>query len=376
MITQSKLGESYFHCKICNKDVSCSHGGTSDLVWHCTAVTHQKQEKERRAQPPIGSFTYAKNSSTDIRTRKAEIKLTRFLAEHNLSIAAADHLSSLIKECFLGSKIARSYSCARAKSSCILNGAVYPDLQQSLIDKMKVNVFSLSTDGSNDQNLEKMNPVTVLIFDTNHHKVVTKFLDMCLGKSSTSAGIFCSIDSAMTKYEIPWSNCIASGVDNTSVNVGRHKSLIVEATKKNEHIILMGCPCHIAHNTVRKSTKAFCNHLLEHFDVEELLVDIYFHFDNSSKRKNLLAEFNSFCDQNYCKIIKFHSVRWLGLSTCVERTLKLYPSLKSYVQSQNPEMKDGEQKLTRLNRLINSFANEMQEIYLNFLHGDYQGLSI
>ena len=78
VITQSKLGESYFHCKICNKDVSCSHGGTSDLVRHCTAVTHQKQEKGRRAQPSIGSFTYTKNSSTDIRTRKVEIKLTGF----------------------------------------------------------------------------------------------------------------------------------------------------------------------------------------------------------------------------------------------------------------------------------------------------------
>ena len=180
VITQSKLGESYFHCKICNKDVSCSHCGASDLVQHCTAVTHQKLQKERRTQSSIESFTYRKNSSMDIITRKAEIKLTGFLAEHNLPIAAADHLSSLIKECFPDSKIARSYSCARTKSSCILNGAIYPDLQQSLIDEMKVSVFSLSTDGSNDQNLEKMNPVTVRIFDINQHKIVMKFLDMCL----------------------------------------------------------------------------------------------------------------------------------------------------------------------------------------------------
>ena len=100
-------------------------------------------------------------------------------------------------------------------------------------------------------------------------------------------------------------NCIAFAVDNTSVNVGRQKSLIVEARKKNKQIVLMGCPCHIAHSTARKSTKAFFNHPLEHFDVEDLLVDIYFHFDHSSKRKNLLAQFNSFCDQNYCKIIKY-----------------------------------------------------------------------
>ena len=164
----------------------------------------------------------------DILTRKTEIKLAGFLAEHNLPIAAAEHLSSLIKECFPDSKIARSYSCTRTKSSCILNGAIYPDLQQSLIDKMKVSVFSLSTDESNDQNLEKINPVTVRILGINQHKVVMEFLDMCLSKFSTPAGV------------IPWSNCIAFGVDNTSVNVGRHKSLIVEARKKNEHIVLMG----------------------------------------------------------------------------------------------------------------------------------------
>ena len=93
---------------------------------------------------------------------------------------------------------------------------------------MKVSVFSLSTDGSNDQNPEKINPVTVCILAINQHKVVTEFLDMCLSKSSTPAGV------------IPWSNCISFGVDNTSVNVGRDKSLIVEARKKNEHIILMG----------------------------------------------------------------------------------------------------------------------------------------
>ena len=46
----------------------------------------------------------------------------------------------------------------------------------------------------------------------------------------------------------------------------------------------MGCPCHIAHNTAGKITKAFCDHITEHFDIEELLVDTYFHFDYSSKR--------------------------------------------------------------------------------------------
>ena len=33
------------------------------------------------------------------------------------------------------------------------------------------------------------------------------------------------------------------------------------------------------------------------------------------------------------------------------------------------EIKNGKEKLTRLNRLIKSFSTKMQEVYLNFLHG-------
>ena len=76
---------------------------------------------------------------------------------------------------------------------------------------------------------------------------------MCLNRSSTAEGIFSSLNAALEKH-IPWSNSIALGVDNTSVNVGKHKSIIVEARKKNPEITLMGCPCHIAHNTDQYAT--------------------------------------------------------------------------------------------------------------------------
>ena len=154
-----------------------------------------------------------------------------------------------------------------------------------------------------------------------------------------SVGIFIAINTAMMKNNIKWDNCVSLAVGNTSVNVGHNNSVIVEARKKNEHIILMGCPCHIAHNAASKATKAFVK-VADNFDVEELLVDIYFHFDYSSKRKNLLVEFCEFCGQQYCKIIKFHSVRWLGMSTCIERVLRLLLSLKSYFESLDSEIKN------------------------------------
>ena len=37
-------------------------------------------------------------------------------------------------------------------------------------------------------------------------------------------------------------------------------------------------------------------------------------------------------------------------------------SLKSYFSSQNPEIKDGERTLSRLNRLIDAFGNVISEV--------------
>jgi len=42
-----------------------------------------------------------------------------------------------------------------------------PYCQQQLVQKMKDTPFCLSIDGSNDNGTEKMNPMTVKIFDLN-----------------------------------------------------------------------------------------------------------------------------------------------------------------------------------------------------------------
>ena len=221
---------------------------------------------------------------------------------------------------------------------------------------MKKDCYSISIDDSNDQGL---NPVTVKLFNINQHMVVNQLLEMHLSSSSDPDGIFAAIDKAFANTGIPWHKCISLGVDNTSVSIGKHHSLITKARERNDEIILMGCPCHMAHNTTYHATKALEKLVI--FNAEELLLNLYFHFDYSSKRKNL-REFCAFCDQDFYKILKFHSTRWLGLSTCREKTLKTYPSLKSYFSSQNSEIKDGERTVSRLNRLIDAIGHVIPEV--------------
>ena len=103
---------------------------------------------------------------------------------------------------------------------------------------MRTSCYSIATDGSNNQGLQDMNPVTVRLFDINQHKVTAKFY-------------------AMMRNNIIWENCVSLVADDSSLNVRCINSVIVEARKSNEHIILMGCPCHIPHNAASKATKAF-----------------------------------------------------------------------------------------------------------------------
>lgn len=82
---------------------------------------------------------------------------------------------------------------------CMLNGAVAPSLIADLVAKMRANAFSLMVDGSNDSGMEKMNPITVRIFDVD--SVKTRFLDMCPTTSSRAEGIFTSMNTRFRDRE-------------------------------------------------------------------------------------------------------------------------------------------------------------------------------
>ena len=95
-----------------------------------------------------------------------------------------------------------------------------------------------------------MNLLTVRIINTDTGMVHTQFLDMCLSLS-TAEGNFSKMQGALNfdKYEISWMNCVGIAVDNTSVNMGCRNSIKTRIQGVNAAIYVMGCPCHIVHNS-------------------------------------------------------------------------------------------------------------------------------
>ena len=108
------------------------------------------------------------------------------LAYHNIPLAVMDHLSPLFYNIFPDSKIAEGFASTQTKTTCILNMAFHPHYESALVQQMK-DPFSIATDGSNDNGLQKMNPVTVRLFDEASGCINTKFLDMCLTTGTGSA---------------------------------------------------------------------------------------------------------------------------------------------------------------------------------------------
>ena len=181
------------------------------------------------------------------------------LVQHNIPLALADELTPLFRDVFSDSEIAKGFSSKRTKTACIINGAVSPFFQKSLVEIMKKEPFSIAIDGSSDSGVEKMNPLTVCIFDDNRGVISTQFLDMCMSSSATAEGIFAKMHEVLSKHCISWSNCVGIGLDNTSVNMGCRNSIKTRVVQQNPSIYVMGCPCHIVHTIQQEKQEKLLN---------------------------------------------------------------------------------------------------------------------
>ena len=115
------------------------------------------------------------------------------------------------------------------------------------------------------------------------------------------------------------------------------------------------------------------------------MIDMYYFFDKSTKRKAELADYCTFCDIEFRKILKHVSTRWLSLETAVSRTLQQYPALKSmflcegilnillysysWLCSFNSISESSNARASRLSRL---FSDPMTEVYLLFYQATMQ----
>ena len=115
--------------------------------------------------------------------------------------------------------------------------------------------------------------------------------------------------------------------------IGRKNSIASRFKQKNESCFIGGCPYHLARIAASNANSAFSQHI--GLNVKDVMVDLSYWFDKSSKSKGNLKEYHEFCDQEYREVLKQLSVRPLSLEKSINRAVLMHISLKSYFESEH-----------------------------------------
>ena len=171
-----------FYCIPCTKKIRCDHQGISDVKDHCDTESHKTREKQAKSQASVSQlFQPRAHSSAASKVTKAEVLMTNFLVQHNLPLSTSDHMGPLFRSAFPNSDIVKQYACGRTKTCAIVNKTMGCHCHEYVVQHCKEHPFSLGIDGSSDTDVNKMNPMTVRIFDINRsHNVTTHFYNMCV----------------------------------------------------------------------------------------------------------------------------------------------------------------------------------------------------
>ena len=167
-VIASKKGTGYAFCTICVSDFSIEHGGINDCGNHVDGPRHEQNAKMKKSQPSMLTMlkvTTDEQKDLQDKITAAELVFADFIAEHDISLATADHASKLFQAMFPDSKIAKGFRCARTKTTALVKFKA-KEISNN-IAKSAENAFSLSTDGSNERS-EKLYPIVIHHLDSQN----------------------------------------------------------------------------------------------------------------------------------------------------------------------------------------------------------------
>ena len=285
------------------------------------------------------SFAVEHVSNLSSKIILAEVAMSNFIAQHNLSFATADHLTDLPKM-FPDSKIAAGYACKRTKTTAIVCDALQPHLLKPVVDTAKSLSFSILCDESNKRgDAEKL--LTILVEYLKNPMVKSSPVNLeTVGIVDLSAdGIFSAIRDTLQQHGLSFQYIsVLHQIYTCNVMKGARNGVVANLRQQQPKLVDIHCNCHILNLCVRAAVKTLP------LKVDELLVDIFYHFHHSVKRVVYLQEYADFCNVQFKSVLSHSETRWLSLGCSVNRTLEMWDPLCSYFNSYPDVEKTGKVK--------------------------------
>ena len=158
----------------------------------------------------------------------------------------------------------------------------------------------------------------IRFWDEQIRNVATRFLDAPVCNITTGETLFNALAAVLETHYIPWNNVIGFTSDSASVMVGKRNSVLSRVIIQQPDVFSMGCVCHLAALCAAAGLKKLP------LSIDDLLIDVYYHFKNSSKRCEefsiILQEFDGTAP---VRVLKHCSTRWLSLERAIKRLLIL-----------------------------------------------------
>ena len=366
VIVSSSRGVNFAHCTTCNSDFSIGHSGIYDVAVHIGGPRHKARTDASLNQRSMSSFVVKKDSKLvelEHKTVSAELLFTRFVVEHNLPIAVADHVTKLMPVMFPDSEIAKKFRCSRTKTTALIK-MQSDDVIDSIVSAIGDEPFAICTDGSNDQS-DKFYPVIIRYL--NKDGIITSSLlqvptvddPKCSGEN-----IFKLLDEQLSLHSLSWDNCLALGADNANVMSGKNKGVIGHIRIKAPHVHFAGCPCHLLHLSAKYATGCLP------WPVGDRLLDIYWYLKHSAKRQGELAAVKQLHGVADMTVLKYCPTRWLSLHQCVTRLLELWRPLREFFDAECAAQKkssDIPERHERCKEFLHSHSARAYCHFLNFI---------
>lgn len=215
-ISASKKGEYYFFCSICNLDLSCAHGGKSDINDHIDAEKHKKNANDVKKMKKITDFPKA--GVDNYRVVCSELAFAYHTVKYQLSFLSTDCTAKLHSTLFPDSEIAGKFACSRTKCETLVKNVLAPLSVKVLLDKIANSYFSVTIDASTFQG-NKVTAILIKYFDFKEgHQVA--LLDISDLKNNNAVSTHEYLTSTFEKYKLSWNNVCSFSADNASVNFG------------------------------------------------------------------------------------------------------------------------------------------------------------